>query len=91
MVVWIPEDIVCAVIGGILIAISATLNLWIYGRVSGLSGIFNSVIKYDKKNGFFYKFCFFVGIITFPTIFGLRYHESIVLGDIKLTFFDSNE
>ena len=70
MVVWIPQEIVCATIGGILIAISTTLNLLIYGKITGLSGIFNSIIKYDVKAGFFWKYCFFVGLITLPTIFG---------------------
>ena len=70
MVVWIPQEIVCATIGEILIAISTTLNLLIYGKITGLSGIFNSIIKYDVKAGFFWKYCFFVGLITLPTIFG---------------------
>jgi hypothetical protein len=51
-------------LGGALIALATSLNLYFYGRITGLSGIFNSVIKYDKPAGFLWKFSFFIGFIS---------------------------
>ena len=68
MVHWVPQEVICALIGGVLIAISTTLNLLLFGRITGLSGIFNSVIKYDQKSGFDWKAPFIVGLFTVPVI-----------------------
>ncbi len=35
-------------IGGILIGLSATLLLWLNGRIAGISGIFNRAITFQK-------------------------------------------
>ena len=53
-----------AFIGGIIIGISSTLNLYIYGRITGLSGVFNSVIKADRKAGFYWKYALVTGMLT---------------------------
>jgi hypothetical protein len=65
----VTSEVLAAAIGGALIALSTTLNLLLYGRITGLSGIFNSVIKYDLSAGFVWKTCFFVGLLTIPVIF----------------------
>ena len=52
MVYWNNQDIICALIGGAFIAVSTTLNLLLYGRITGLSGSFNSIIKHDLNAGF---------------------------------------
>ena len=51
-----------------LIGISSTLNLLWYGRITGMSGIFNSLVKFDKEAGFYWKFCFFTGLISVPSV-----------------------
>ena len=48
MVYWNTQEVIQAIIGGSLIALSSTLNLLLYGRVTGISGILTSVIKLDK-------------------------------------------
>jgi hypothetical protein len=68
MVYWNNQDVIASTIGGVLIAISTTLNLLLYGRITGLSGAFNSMIKYDTKAGFDWKTVFFVGLITIPAV-----------------------
>jgi len=68
MVYWSTQDCICALIGGAFIAASTSLNLYLYGRITGLSGIFNSVVKYDTKAGFDWKLCFFVGLFTIPVL-----------------------
>ena len=68
MVYWNTQEVIQAIIGGSLIALSSTLNLLLYGRVTGISGILTSVIKLDKAQGFYYKYFFIVGLITIPKI-----------------------
>jgi multisubunit Na+/H+ antiporter MnhB subunit len=68
MVYWNDQDVICATIGGVAIALSTTLNLFLYGRVTGLSGSFNSIIKYDKEAGFDFKLTFMVGLFTIPAL-----------------------
>lgn len=61
----------CALIGGVLIGISTSLNLYLFKRITGMSGMFNSIIKFDLATGFMWKFFAFVGLITIPF---LTYH-----------------
>lgn len=55
-------DLISALIGGILIGLAATLNLITYGRITGNSSIFNTLIKFSIKNGLKWKFSFFSGL-----------------------------
>ena len=88
MVVWNSQDIICAVIGGSLIAAATSLNLYMYGRITGISGVFNSIVKADFKGGFIWKYCFLLGLLTFPNIFGLIYEKQIDIGGTTLIMFD---
>jgi uncharacterized protein len=58
------EDYVCAILGGILIGIATTLNLLTYGRITGNSGIFNTLIKLKHDEGLRWKLSFFSGLVT---------------------------
>jgi uncharacterized membrane protein YedE/YeeE len=60
--------VIAATIGGVLISISTTLNLLLYGRITGLSGAFNSMIKHDKPAGFDWKTVLMVGLFTIPAL-----------------------
>jgi uncharacterized membrane protein YedE/YeeE len=91
MVYWSGQDVIAALIGGTLISISTTLNLLLYGRITGLSGAFNSMIKYDKPAGFDWKTCFFVALFTIPAILNQIYGNVIVNGDFKFIMFDEND
>ena len=68
MVYWNDQDVIAALVGGTLIAISTTLNLLLYGRITGLSGAFNSIIRFDKDGGMHWKFVFLTALITIPAI-----------------------
>jgi len=68
MVLFTWNDTGCALIGGTLIAISTTLHLLLAGRVTGNSGIFNSIIKLDKNTGLYWKLCFVFGLISIPVV-----------------------
>lgn len=91
MVYWNDQDVICALIGGVLIAISTTLNLLLYGRITGLSGSFNSIIKYDKAAGFDFKTSFFVGLFTIPAVLNQIYGNRIDNGDFHFIMFDENK
>lgn len=64
MVVCSAEDYLPAFFGGVLIGISSSLNLFFTGRITGLSGLFFSLIKFDIPGGFYWKYAFFVGLIS---------------------------
>lgn len=84
------EDLTCAFIGGILIGLATTLNLWSYGRITGNSGIFNTLIKFSFKDGFRWKFSFFAGLITSSYIMFLvsDKHGGWHTSSVSITFFD---
>ncbi len=98
MVYWNSNEIGAAVIGGALIALATSLNLYFYGRITGLSGVFNSVIKHDTESGFIWKFSFLVGLITIPFLtfifastdikmFGSTFYvfDSVAIGNVRLS------
>ena len=68
MVYWVNQDVIAALIGGALIAIATSLNLLLYGRITGLSGAFNSIIRLDEEGGMHWKFVFFTALITILAI-----------------------
>lgn len=68
MVYWSTQEVIQALIGGCCIAAATSLNLLLYGRITGLSGIFNSVVKHDVKAGFDWKVSFGVGLLALPVL-----------------------
>jgi len=91
MVYWNNQDVIGALIGGALIAISSTLNLLMFGRITGLSGAFNSIVRYDKEGGFDWKMCFMTGLITVPAALNQVFGNVIQSGSFKFILFDDNE
>jgi uncharacterized membrane protein YedE/YeeE len=91
MVYWSGKEVIGALIGGSLIALSTTLNLYFYGRITGLSGVFNSVIRKDEKMGFPWKLMFFMGLITFPVLMYQIFGNAIFSGNWFYILFDPNE
>ena len=71
-----------------MIALATTLNLYLYGRITGLSGIFNSIIKGDVKGGLYWKICFMVGLLTPPVLLGFTNGLSLQFGDTTIVLFD---
>lgn len=52
-----------ALAGGVLIGLSATLLLWLNGRVAGVSGILNGVV-FSKAGDVSWRSAFLVGLIA---------------------------
>lgn len=63
----------------------------LYGRITGLSGAFNSIIYYDKAAGFSWKLCLFVGLLTVPAILNQIFDREIRSGDFRFILFDTNQ
>ena len=68
---------------------AASLNLYSYGRITGLSGIFYTVSTGDKSSGLYWKFSFMCGLLTFPVLASIIFNEYVTLGDLKITLFDT--
>jgi len=57
------ESIIKALAGGVLIGISVTLMLWLNGRVTGISGIINSVLCRLNKESL-WRYTFLAGLLV---------------------------
>lgn len=57
-----PTDWLFALLGGVLIGLSVTAMLWLNGRVTGISGIFNGLLSY-KKGDMSWRAAFIGGLI----------------------------
>ena len=62
-----------------------------YGRLTGLSGYFNTTIKRNAKEGFEWKTMFLVGLITMPVLLNQIFGSKITLSKLSLKLFDTNE
>jgi len=58
-----------AILGGGFIALATTLNILIMGRVTGMSGMFFTILRLNKSEGLVWKFCGVVGIVFIPFLF----------------------
>ena len=91
MVVVSLEDYLPALLGGLLIGISASLNLFLMGRITGLSGIFNSLFWIDIAGGFYWKLAFFSGLISSSMLlYFLSTDGSFTFDNFKITLFDKD-
>ena len=90
MVYWNTQEVIQALLGGALIALSATLNLLYYGRISGLSGMFYSVSTLDKTGGLYWKYSFLCGLLTIPVLGSLIFGNILTMGDLNIVLFDSD-
>lgn len=63
-----------------------------YGRITGLSGAFNSVVKYDKAAGFEWKAAFMIALMTIPALLNQIYGNVIVTKEgFTFRMFDEND
>ena len=61
---------VSALIGGVLIGISATILILFNGRVAGISGIVRGIF-FGEKNEKRWRFIFLIGLLLSPFIYSL--------------------
>ena len=75
-----------AVAGGLLISLSTSLHLLTKGRVTGMSGIFYSLISLDKQS-IFWKGSLVSGMLFISSILMLVFSDLPIFGT-KTTIFD---
>jgi len=90
MVNFNSNDAYAALIGGSFIAAATSFHLLSTGRVTGMSGIFNSLIKLDQGCGLHWKILFLLGLILLPVIAFYFEINSISFAGVDFTFFDSD-
>jgi uncharacterized membrane protein YedE/YeeE len=78
----ISNEYIMACIGGIIIAISSSLNLLLKGRITGISGIFFGIITF---NDIIWRFAFLLGML-FSTIFFNNFIDNTNLKDTHTNF-----
>ncbi len=86
-----PQGIVLAIIGGALIAFATTVHLMLFGRLTGMSSIFNTLVKCDPQSGFRWKFGFFCGLITGTYGIFMIFGHSINAANVTVQLFDKQE
>lgn len=59
---------ISALIGGVLIGLSASLFLWLNGRIAGISGLFHGLFSRERRN-FLWRFLFLFGLIAGSQIY----------------------
>lgn len=72
MVLWNPSDIYLALIGGTIIGIATSTHYLLMGRVTGFSGIFYSLITFDKSS-FYWKLSLMAAVMLASCIMFLIY------------------
>ncbi len=85
------QNVVLAIIGGTLIAFATTLHLMLFGRLTAMSSIFNSLIKCDQQGGFRWKFGFFCGLLTGTYGVFMLFGHTLNAGNITIQLFDKQE
>jgi hypothetical protein len=66
-----------AIAGGILIALSTSLNYFIYGRSEGIRGIVTDAFKTRRRDPEFkWKMSFLFGLVTLPFLTFMGYFDS---------------
>lgn len=83
-------DIGMAILGGALIALSSIANLYLKGRITGLSGMFYTLITLNTNTGLIWKFSFLSGLLTSMYILYITIGDFIYFGSYKYYIFDSN-
>jgi uncharacterized membrane protein YedE/YeeE len=86
--IWHPVDIAMALVGGGFIAAAASLNMLVAGRVTGLSGMFFTLIRLKIRELLLPKFCTIVGMVLVPFLFRHLLGRHLVIGTYKYVVLD---
>jgi len=74
---WNADDVYLALLGGFLIGIATSIHYLVMGRVTGFSGIYYSLITYDK-NSFYWKLALMSSVLLASTIMFLIYGDTYI-------------
>lgn len=74
-------DYISPLLGGLLIGLSSTLMLWGLGRIAGVSGIYSSVLSFDKQNA--WKYSFIAGLIVGGALLNYFFRDQLFAYEIS--------
>ena len=74
-----------AILGGVLIGVSTSLHLLLKGRVTGMSGIFYSLITFDKSS-FLWKTSLTSGMLFVSSLMMLVIGSNVIKGTTTTVF-----
>ena len=86
MVYWNTTEAMMGLAGGLIIAFVTSANLALYGRVTGLSGIFHGVTIFPKERSY-WKLSFFGGMITMSSVIWLIFQFGPLSSSTTVQFF----
>lgn len=75
------------ILGGFLIAASTSLNLLLKGRITGMSGIFYSLVTFDKSS-FYWKTSLVSGMLCAASILYLSCGDEPIHGKNAISYKD---
>jgi uncharacterized membrane protein YedE/YeeE len=84
---WDTTQVLLALLGGVFIAASSSLNLFLTGRITGMSSIFYTLINWDMKEGLIWKVMFVVGLIIPPYVLWLATEQKGIIEGISFLNF----
>ena len=68
------QGLIYALVGGLMIGVSATVMLTVLGRITGISGIFSGCLRPDADSA--WRYLFVLGLILGPVVFHLLSNTS---------------
>lgn len=68
MIDWAEVALLRALVGGMLIGVSASILVLLNGRIAGISGILGGLLT-PKKNDILWRLAFLFGLVIAPIIF----------------------
>jgi len=71
MIDWTHFTPIAALVGGLLIGLSATLLILCNGRIAGISGIISGLLQRPNLSEASWRIAFVLGLVLAPTLYGL--------------------
>ncbi|HOB61202.1 MAG TPA: YeeE/YedE thiosulfate transporter family protein [Candidatus Competibacteraceae bacterium] len=71
MIDWTHFTPIAALVGGLLIGLSATLLILCNGRIAGISGIIGGLLQRPNLSEASWRIAFVLGLVLAPTLYGL--------------------
>jgi uncharacterized protein len=76
---YLMKEIFEPLAGGCLIGISVTLMLWLNGRVTGVSGIVNGILRPTSNDGVAWRWAFIAGLLLGGLVLAITLPEKLSL------------
>lgn len=88
---WEPVEVGMALLGGGFIALATTLNLLLMGRITGMSGMFFTIIRLKQNEGLIWKVSALAGLVLVPFLFYYGESKHININGYEYRVLDDQE